>query len=301
MKRLLVFALALFLMYKFLDKSSLMLIIQRSLPFEEAGLLSGMVLGDLGNIGKEFKVSLQNSGLFHLVVVSGANVVLLATLTIERWARYTGRKTAIILGLVLLAEYVAMVEWDVPVVRAGILLVIKYGAQLLGRKFDLTRAVILILFVMVMADIRVMFQVSFWLTMLAFFGVVMSERGVERSWWRQSFVSSIWVAVLITPVLSMTFGKISLIGLVNNMMVVPVVGLTTVLGGVGMMLGTINQFFGEVFFWLALPLLKYLRWTIEMGGNGVGVVQIKFNWLMMVGWYLVVGWWILKKKLSVVS
>ncbi|MBP9817431.1 ComEC/Rec2 family competence protein [Candidatus Shapirobacteria bacterium] len=286
----LVLVLAVFLIYKFVDKNSLMVVIQRNLPFEEAGLLGGMILGDLGKAGAGLKTELQNSGLIHLVVVSGANVMLLATMTIEWWAKYLGRRRAIILGLILLVEYTSLVGWQIPVLRAGLLVLIKYGAQLVGRKFNKSRAIILLVFIMFLADVRVLTQVSFWLTMLAFGGVLLAEKSNKKGVVIETVTSSLWVTILITPVLALVFGKISLVGVATNLLVVPLVEFLTVIGGIGMVTGL------KIFFWLALPGLKYLRWVIEVGGSGVGVIDIKFNWMMLVGWYIIIIYFLLKNR-----
>ena len=57
------------LIYRFVDKESLIGVIYESLPNREAGLLSGMLLGDVSGFERNFWNQLKASGLVHLVVV----------------------------------------------------------------------------------------------------------------------------------------------------------------------------------------------------------------------------------------
>lgn len=82
----------LILFYKFVDKDSLMWSVTRNLPATEAGLVKAIVVGDKSGLEKDFYEKLKICGLVHLVVVSGSNVTMLATLIIESLAKWCGRK-----------------------------------------------------------------------------------------------------------------------------------------------------------------------------------------------------------------
>ena len=108
------------LIFKFVTKENILGIINQSLPPRGAGLLVGILVGDKSGFDKGFYEALKNSGLVHIVVVSGSNVMLLIGGWIESLAGFFGRKRSIVMGLILGWGYANLVGWEIPVVRAMI-------------------------------------------------------------------------------------------------------------------------------------------------------------------------------------
>jgi len=246
-------------MYKFIKKESLIAIIDESLTMREAGLLKGMLWGDKTGFGKEFYNQLKDSGLVHLVVVSGSNMMLVFRGTVEWLAKFLGRKKAIGVGFLLSLGYLEIVGWEIPVVRALILIGVMYWAQILGRKYNLTRGLILSVLIIVAAWPESIKEVSFWLSFLAFIGVVTSP-------WKGTWGLSLWVSLWISPVMGLVFGKINLVGPISNLLVLLTVEVITVVGLVGSMVGLIIPMVGRIILWTIWPLLRYF-------GEVVGVVS----------------------------
>jgi competence protein ComEC len=88
---------------------------------ERRAVLAGVVLGEDEGLSKELQDSFRASGLYHLLAVSGQNVVLVAggmlglawLIGLPRWLGQLGALAAI-------AGYVAAVGWQPSVVRAGV-------------------------------------------------------------------------------------------------------------------------------------------------------------------------------------
>ncbi len=88
---------------------------------ERRAVLAGVVLGEDEGLSEELRDSFRASGLYHLLAVSGQNVVLVAggmlglawLVGLPRWLGQLGALTAI-------AGYVAAVGWQPSVVRAGV-------------------------------------------------------------------------------------------------------------------------------------------------------------------------------------
>lgn len=286
--RWLVVILGVVLMYKFVKGDSLIYVINRSLPPQEAGVLAGIIMGDKSGFSKVFYQYLKDSGLVHLVVVSGSNVMLLVGGVIELMAGVLGRKKTIAGGLMLGWGYAGMVGWEVPVVRAMLLVTLLYFAQLYGRKYDLGRALLVAVLIMVIGETGVLMSVSFWLSITAFMGVIMA-----RNKWFTNILVSLWI----TPILALVFGKISVVSPLSNFLVTGLVEAVTLIGVVGTMVGMINLAIGKVILWLTYPILKYLVIVVEMTGSGKwATIGLGFNWLILTGWYLVLGYFLIKKQ-----
>lgn len=278
------------LIYRFVDKDILTRVIYRSLPNREAGLLSGMLLGDVTGFEREFWKELKASGLVHLVVVSGTNMMLVFKTLVERLATLIGRKKAIGLGSLIALIYVGMVGWQVPVVRAWILISIMYWAQVLGRKYNVLRGLFLSVLIIVLAWPQSLMEVSFWLSFGAFVGVVTSP-------WKDNLRSSFWIALWISPILGLVFGNVNLVSPISNMLVLLIVEVITIVGFLGVIVGIFFPFLGNILLWLIWPLLNYFSRLVIMIGNWKWVnLTVKFNWMILLGSYLLLIWWLTRIK-----
>ncbi len=248
----------------------------QALPVKEAGLLAGILFGDKSGFSRGFYNDLKNIGIVHIVVVSGMNVMILARFFIESLAGLIGRKWAILLGLSVIWFYSLMIGWQPPILRAVLLVTFLYWAQLLGRKFNLGRVIVLIILMMILADYTMLSQVSFWLTFIGFGAVVLDPY---------------WVWLWITPVLALVFGRISLIAPLANALVLFLVEIITIIGGLGAVLNS------KFILWLIMPLLRYIIIVTNLLGQlKWSSLTIKFNWPMMIGSYLLLIWFYLKRR-----
>ena len=288
------------LIYRFVDRDSLISVIYESLPRREAGLLAGMVAGDKGGIDREFWGYLKSSGLLHVVIVSGSNMILLGSIVIENLAWILGRKKAILIGFLLLWGYADLTEWQVPVLRAVLLLFVYYWAQLWGRRFDVWRALVLVIGMMMVVDWRMITEVSFWLSVVAF-GAVVAREGWGKmetkryGWFYNNFLMAVWVGIWITPILAWRFGEISLISPMVSGLILGVVGVATLVGGLGAVIGVFVPILGKGLVWLVYPLLKYFVIVVE-GFGWVGVGRIRFNGWMLAGYYLILIYYLMRRK-----
>ncbi len=279
-----------FLIYKFVNKYSLMGVIYQSLPPLEAGLLGGMLLGDETGFEKEFWNLLKNSGLVHLVVVSGTNMMLVFGGLVESLAKILGRKKAIVVGFIVALGYLEMVGWQIPVVRAMIMVSVMYWAQILGRRYDLVRGLIFSVLVIVLTWPKSIYEISFWLSFVAFVGVVTSP-------WRGILGSSFWISLWISPIMGLFFGKINLIGPVSNLLVLMTVRLITIIGFLGSVVGVFIPILGKLVLWSIWPLLKYFCLVAGEVGSWRWInIGVNFNILIVIGWYLILIYWLLKYK-----
>ena len=105
---------------------------------EVRGLIMGMVLGRKYGIGAATERQFQAGGLYHLVVVSGFNLAVIAAVTL--WiARHLPckRHTRLILVLIATIGYAAIVEGQAPVIRAALMV----GFLVIGRLLDRGHAI----------------------------------------------------------------------------------------------------------------------------------------------------------------
>jgi len=280
------------LIYKFVDRDSLIGVIFKILPPKEAALMAGMVFGDQNNFDKNTILNFRDSGVIHIMVVSGTNIVLVFRGLTERLAKWIGRKRAIILGFGITLIYMSWAGFQIPAVRAFLLISLFYWAQLLGRKFNLGRALILVILIMGLADYRVFLSASFYLSFVAFVAVAINFKK-ERKWWSDLW-NSFWVSLWLLPILVMLFGTTSLMAPITNFLILFLIEIITILGIFGGVLGLVLPILGKLILWISYPLLKYILLMVGWLGNlPFASVEIKFNWWWAIGWYIfLIFWWV---------
>jgi competence protein ComEC len=285
-----------------MDRQSLIGVLKAILSGREAGLVEGIVLGSKAGMSYEYYQKLIKSGLVHMVVASGANLMLISRVVIENLAWLLGRKKAIVLGLAGMWGYAWMVGMEPPIVRAVLFMTLANLAVLWGRQFDWVRAIMVTVVIMVAADWKVVTGLSFWLSLAAFVAISL---GVPQRFefkdiklpGKKIFLETVWVNLWIWPILALGIGKIGPAGLMTSVLVTGLVEVITMVGGMGLILGLVSIDLARMALWLILPVLRWFEEVVEWGSR-FGLWEIRFNWLILVGYYLVLISIIYRRQIS---
>jgi len=279
-----------FLIYKFNERQVLIGYIRQWLPPEEGSMLAAMLWGNMEGISREFYAQMTKSGLIHILVVSGSNMMIVVKGLVEALASWLGRKKAIIVGIVAGWWYTNLVGFQIPVIRAAVMVSFLYLGQLLGRKHDWLRVLLLTGVIMVVASPRVLGEVGFWLSFLSFAAVSQKpDEGVVKTTLR--------VTVWITPILALKFGVISIVSPLSNFLALFLTSAITTLGMIAQIIGVYFQDLGGIILWFIYPLLTYIKWVVvTLSAWEWGQIRISFNGWMVAGSYLLgIGWYLRRR------
>lgn len=118
-------------------KQNLQLVNNRCLSAQQAALLNGILLGSRAQIDAELNLGFQQTGLAHLLAVSGLNVALLLApcLAVLHWLGVS-RRGQLLVSLPLLLLYCLLTGLSAPVVRASLMTAILLGARASHRPAD---------------------------------------------------------------------------------------------------------------------------------------------------------------------
>ena len=263
-------------------KNYLSEVVVQYLPNLQSSMLVAMLWGDVSGISKTFYNQMVATGLIHILVVSGSNLMIVVKGLIELLAQWIGRKRSIIFGIMVGWFYVNVVGWQIPAVRAVVMVTIMYLGQLLGRQINLVRMIILVALIMFLADFTILSSISFWMSFLAFIAVCQNPKeGI--------FKTTLRVNLYLLPILAWKFGYLSLIAPISNLLTLFLVETITVLGFVGIVIHPI--------LWLLYPLLVYIQKVVEILSMPSWVqIKISFNFIMMIGFYLIgIGYYMRQK------
>jgi competence protein ComEC len=154
-------------------------------PAEQAAVLDAMLIGDASNIGRDVRNDFQRSGTYHILVVSGFNVGILAFVAFWMLRRLpTGDVVATLITLLLAGAYTYLTNAGAPVLRAAVMLAIYLITRMLYRDSAALNAVSTAALGLLVYDPESLFDSSFQLT----------------------FLSVVAIAGIVLPVVEMTSG-----------------------------------------------------------------------------------------------
>ena len=153
---------------------------------EDAGLLVAMTLGDRSLLHRESKTDFQKTGSYHLLVVSGMNVAILA-FAIFWLARmlHLGEIPATILTILFSLLYASLTDLGTPIQRAVLMSAIYLCTRLLYRDRQPLNAVAIAGLAVLVWNPAALFDAGFQLTFLAVLtiggiGLPLLERSTGR-------------------------------------------------------------------------------------------------------------------------
>lgn len=146
------------------------------------GLVMGMVLGRKHGIPAEVERQFQAGGLYHLVVVSGFNLAVVAGTAhwLARRIRWKRRSRLLFVLLCTLA-YAALAEGQAPVLRAMLMVCFLVFGRLLDRGYAVTNAICGTALIILLIDPTAIEDPSFQMSFAAVLSVV--GMGVPAAQW----------------------------------------------------------------------------------------------------------------------
>ncbi len=212
--------------------------VSRLLPPDQASLLVAVTLGERSGIPRRINEAFLGSGTYHIVAISGLNVSLLAGVLffLLRGISVPLRLSAL-LSMGLITFYAALAGGSASVVRAAVMADVYLLALVLDREGDSLNTLALSALFLLLWQPLFLFDVGFQLTFVATWAILaaVGRVSLERlpaplRWGAASLVLSVAAFLGTAPILASTFHRISPVGILANLVVVPLSGLLTGLG-----------------------------------------------------------------------
>jgi competence protein ComEC len=200
---------------------------------ERRAVVEGVVLGDDAGLSDGLKTSFRRSGLYHLLAVSGQNVVLLAGGVLAlAWLVAAPRLWGHVGALAAIGGYVLAVGPQPSVIRAAVSGCAVSVAWLTARERDpwhvLALAAVVLLATNPYSIYDPGFQLSFAAVVAIFLAVPPALRVLEGYPVPPKLAAALAVSAACSlataPILWLQFGQVPLVGVVANALVEPAVG-----------------------------------------------------------------------------
>lgn len=237
----------------------------------QSSLLGGILIGEKGSLPKDVTEDFKASGLQHILVLSGYNVTIVAESFMKMFS-FLPLALGRCLGAASILFFALFTGAAATTVRASIMALVVLLSRSTARRYDVSRALALAAFAMVLHDPMILSSdVSFQLSFIATLGLVYVAPLVhDRLGWvtermniREIVASSIGTQVLIAPFLMHVMGSVSLVSLVSNIFVLPVIPLSMLSGFIAVASGVVSDSAAVVLSWIAQVPLTYIIFVAD--------------------------------------
>ncbi|MCX6752675.1 MAG: ComEC/Rec2 family competence protein [Candidatus Nomurabacteria bacterium] len=247
---------------KFLEKMNFAITAPENL------LMGGLILGEKSSFNQALRQSFVNTGTIHIVALSGYNVTIVAEWLMKLFA-FLPKNFGIGIGILAVLLFIIMTGGSSTAIRAGIMATLALVARATGRNYDVARALLLAgVFMILLNPFLLVFDVSFELSFLATVAVIFLAPRIEKYflWVPKIFqlrdIVSVTCAayIFVFPFILYKMGNLSIVALPANVLILPFIPFT-------MMLGFLTGFVGLISHIVAVPFgfFSYLFLHYELG------------------------------------
>ncbi|MBR7091245.1 MAG: ComEC/Rec2 family competence protein [Clostridia bacterium] len=242
-------------------REEMRIVLKQSMSEDMAELAYSVLTGDATDVDETIMTNFLRTGITHIIAVSGMNVVFIAVILRLLMRPFKLKeKWQIIIIIIVLILYCALCGYAVPVTRATLMYVFLMFGKIFGYQTDGLSSVSLSGIVLMAISPLVIFDVSFLLSFSSVYAIMMLMP-VMQTWYRGWKFQGMWDAISMTiaaqigtlPFLVNTFGEVSIIGLIANVVIVPAFGYVYMI------------LFVAIFLALIIPIFEYVLWLVQWG------------------------------------
>lgn len=227
--------------------------------------MSAILLGDKSELDEEVSELFSQSGIGHLLAISGLHMSFLG-IGVYRLLRKCGRGflTSGGIGILFLVLYTLMIGNGVSSMRALVMFIVRIGADMSGRDYDLPTSLALAAAVIAARQPLYLLDAGFLLSFGAIAGIavinpVLEEFGVLPKF----FCAGVSIQLALLPVLLYYYFELPTYSVLLNLLVVPLMSGVLGIGIFGSVISVVWEPLGSA----ALQICKAILWLYEWAGR----------------------------------
>ena len=219
-------------------------IYDQTLAQERAAILKGLIFGTRGDIPEDIALAFNETGLVHILSVSGYHVALVAgmLLILLRLLQIPTRFIAPI-TIPLLLFYAVMTGLGPAVLRSALMAILLLLAQHLGRQQDWPTTLAVAAGVILLINPLNLYDIGFQLSFAATWGLLYITPVLNKPW--QQIPKTILLLITVPlaaqlatlPLVLFYFNLVSPVSILANLLTVHLVGIIMLMGGLSLLGG----------------------------------------------------------------
>jgi len=224
-------------------------VINRSLPPQQAGLLNGMLIGYRQGLSQEVQEAFSASGLTHIMAVSGSNIAFIMLPLVFLFKKLKIRQTyANIFIIVILLLFTLVTGFEPSVLRAVIMAIVILVGQIIRRETEIFTSIFFAAMILLLYNPGILFNIGFQLSFTATLSLVLFYKNIKNMLsfkFIPPFIVDVLASTLsaqmgVLPVTVFYFNTVSVVSIISNLLVVPIVEFITILGSLMAIFGQIH-------------------------------------------------------------
>lgn len=220
------------------------------LPADESGIMKAMLTGERDDIPEDGYKLYTEAGVVHVLCISGLHMSCLAlyvSFFMEKILKRSRRASAIVTMLAALS-FLAFTGMTPSAVRAVTMICVVMTGRVLFRVHDRLNEIAIAAMLILLVQPLYLFHIGFQLSFVTVIGLCIAadklklEKQKDRKpldWLKESFLFSLYASLFSFPLVAYYFYSISLIGVLANLVIIPLSGLLLGFGILSAVLGMI--------------------------------------------------------------
>ena len=281
--------------------------LQTLLPEPQVSLLGGLLLGAKSAMGQELLEDFRDTGVIHIVVLSGFNITIVVWFFMTMLS-FLGTRTSAVLGSIGILLFALMTGAGSTVVRASLMAFLVIVAKVTGNYAMVLRMLFLAGFLMLLYNpMLLLYDPSFQLSFVATLGLILITPSLERYLfclpnWRfaelRSLVSAtISTQIMVMPLLLWMMGTFPTYAPITNFLILATVPWVMLTGFLAGLVGWFSSLLAFPLVAMTYVLLSYELWVVDVFAHlplaSFTLPPFGFEWVLVI--YLVyagLGYWI---------
>jgi competence protein ComEC len=257
--------------------------INRILSEPYAALLNGILLGIETGIPRDLYETFNLTGTSHIIVISGSNIALIAGIFLLLGQRVVGKRYAPPLAIVGIIIYTFLVGADAAVSRAAVMGIVFVVAIWVGRPGMALNSLFFSAIALTLINPLILWDVGFQLSFMATLGLIVLVPPLERvtfdllqRWLKtdqvglamallsELIIITLAAQIITGPLIVYHFGRLSLVSLLSNLLILPAQPPIMIVGGLATLAGMLWLPLGQAIGWLVWLPLAWSVWIVEL-------------------------------------
>lgn len=271
--------------------------IEKNLHEPYASLMLGILLGDDRVFYDQFEDGLKVTGTTHIIAASGYNVTLIANSVDRILGKILKPLYRGFFSILFIWSFAFIAGFSASIVRASLMTSIMLIASLSGRVKNIHFVLPYTVFIFLIIDPRVISSISFQLSVLSTASLIylmpislalvdslcmhtkMAKSKIFtifKGFLEDLFLPTLCCTLGTAAIIISTFGEISLIGLLSNSLILPLVEIIMIEGLLALLIGALPLSLEKVIYYLAFLKLYYFESVVKHLGD-IDWAVLKFN------------------------
>ncbi len=260
--------------------------VEKRLLEPQASLFLGVLFGERRVFEDSFQDALRVASITHIIVASGYNVSIIY-LGINKFFFFVPKRSRTLLSIFLIWIYCALVGFTPSIIRATLMLSLTLLAVYYGVVSNIHIVFFSSALFFVFLDPRIVNDFGFLLSISATGGLIYitpildellkkfldfsipfeNVKKIIQKFLQNYFIPSLACTIVTMPIVAYGFQQISIVGVVTNVLILPVLEYTLILGIVTLFINFIFPYFSDPLFLTIWVQLKYFELVVEFLGN----------------------------------